>query len=170
MRPSLPASAALAVACLASSSSAAIQATFDIGSGSSTSSVQVDFANGNGYLFNVSWNQPMTGYQLLQTIDAGLDTVSHSAQTYSFGVFVTGIGVGADNDFGTGDLWPIENYWHYWTQDSGSWQLASVGASSRTIFDGSFDAWVFGSPAVPQAVPAPGALALFALGLRSRRR
>lgn len=170
MRPSLLASAALAVACLASSSSAAIISTFTIGSGSSTSSVQIDFGNGNGYLFNVSWDQPMNGYQLLQFIDAELASVSHTAQVFSFGVFVTGIGVGADNDYGEGDLWPIENYWHYWTKDSGSWEQAMVGASDRTIFDGSFDAWVFGSSVAPQAVPAPGALALLALGLRSRRR
>jgi len=170
MRPSLLAPAALAVACLATSSSAALIATYSIGSGSSTSSVQIDFANGNGYLFNVSWDQAMNSYQLLQYIDAELSTVSHSAQIYSFGAFVTGIGVGSDSDFGTGDLWPVPNYWHFWTQDTGSWAQSMTGASGRTIFNGSADAWVFGSPASPQVVPAPGALALIALGLRSRRR
>lgn len=170
MRPSLLASATMAVACLASSSSAAIIASYSVGSGSSTSSVQIDFSNGNGYLFTVRWDEPMNGYQLLQYIDSQLETVSHTAQVFSFGAFVTGIGVGADTEYGEGDLWPIENYWHYWTQDSGSWQQAMVGASDRTIFNGSFDAWVFGSPVAPQAVPAPGALALLVLGMRSRRR
>ena len=170
MRPSLLASATMAVACLASSSSAAIIASYSVGSGSSTSSVQIDFSNGNGYLFTVRWDEPMNGYQLLQYIDSQLETVSHTAQVFSFGAFVTGIGVGADTEYGEGDQWPVENYWHYWTQDSGSWQQAMVGASDRTIFNGSFDAWVFGSPVAPQAVPAPGALALLVLGLRSRRR
>ena len=170
MRPSLLASATMAVACLASSSSAAIIASYSVGSGSSTSSVQIDFSNGNGYLFTVRWDEPMNGYQLLQYIDSQLETVSHTAQVFSFGAFVTGIGVGADTEYGEGDLWPIENYWHYWTQDSGSWQQAMVGASDRTIFNGSFDAWVFGSSVAPQAVPAPGALALLVLGMRSRRR
>ena len=170
MRPSLLASATMAVACLASSSSAAIIASYSVGSGSSTSSVQIDFSTGNGYLFTVRWDEPMNGYQLLQYIDSQLETVSHTAQVFSFGAFVTGIGVGADTEYGEGDLWPIENYWHYWTKDSGSWQQAMVGASDRTIFDGSFDAWVFGSSVAPQAVPAPGALALLAIGLRSRRR
>jgi len=160
----------MAVACLASSSFAAIVGTYSIGSGSSTSSVQIDFANGNGYVFNVSWDQAMNGYQLLQTIDTAFSSVTHSAEVYSFGVFVTGIGVGDDHDFGTGDQWPVENYWHYWTQDTGSWEQAMVGASDRTIFNGSFDAWVFGSSVTPQSVPAPGAFALVALGLRSRRR
>jgi hypothetical protein len=160
----------MAVACLASSSSAAIIASYSVGSGSSTSSVQIDFSNGNGYLFTVRWDEPMNGYQLLQYIDSQLETVSHTAQVFSFGAFVTGIGVGADTEYGEGDQWPIENYWHYWTQDSGSWQQAMVGASDRTIFNGSFDAWVFGSSVAPQAVPAPGALALLVLGLRSRRR
>jgi hypothetical protein len=170
MRPSLLASATMAVACLASSSSAAIIASYSVGSGSSTSSVQIDFSNGNGYLFTVRWDEPMNGYQLLQYIDSQLETVSHTAQVFSFGAFVTGIGVGADTAYGEGDQWPIENYWHYWTQDSGSWQQAMVGASDRTIFNGSFDAWVFGSSVAPQAVPAPGALALLVLGMRSRRR
>jgi hypothetical protein len=170
MRPSLLASATMAVACLASSSSAAIIASYSVGSGSSTSSVQIDFSNGNGYLFTVRWDEPMNGYQLLQYIDSQLETVSHTAQVFSFGAFVTGIGVGADTEYGEGDQWPIENYWHYWTQDSGSWQQAMVGASDRTIFNGSFDAWVFGSSVAPQAVPAPGALALLVLGMRSRRR
>jgi hypothetical protein len=170
MRPSLLASATMAVACLASSSSAAIIASYSVGSGSSTSSVQIDFSNGNGYLFTVRWDEPMNGYQLLQYIDSQLETVSHTAQVFSFGAFVTGIGVGAETEYGEGDQWPIENYWHYWTQDSGSWQQAMVGASDRTIFNGSFDAWVFGSSVAPQAVPAPGALALLVLGMRSRRR
>ncbi len=170
MRPSLLAPATMAVACLASSSSAAIIASYSVGSGSSTSSVQIDFSNGNGYLFTVRWDEPMNGYQLLQYIDSQLETVSHTAQVFSFGAFVTGIGVGADTEYGEGDQWPIENYWHYWTQDSGSWQQAMVGASDRTIFNGSFDAWVFGSSVAPQAVPAPGALALLVLGMRSRRR
>lgn len=170
MRPSLLASATMAVACLASSSSAAIIASYSVGSGSSTSSVQIDFSNGNGYLFTVRWDEPMNGYQLLQSIDSQLETVSHTAQVFSFGAFVTGIGVGADTEYGEGDQWPVENYWHYWTQDSGTWQQAMVGASDRTIFNGSFDAWVFGSSVAPQAVPAPGALALLVLGLRSRRR
>jgi hypothetical protein len=160
----------MAVACLASSSSAAIIASYSVGSGSSTSSVQIDFSNGNGYLFTVRWDEPMNGYQLLQYIDSQLTSVSHTAQVFSFGVFVTGIGVGADTEYGEGDQWPVENYWHYWTQDSGTWQQAMVGASDRTIFNGSFDAWVFGSSVAPQAVPAPGALALLVLGLRSRRR
>jgi hypothetical protein len=106
----------------------------------------------------------------LQYIDSQLETVSHTAQVFSFGAFVTGIGVGADTEYGEGDQWPVENYWHYWTQDSGAWEQAMVGASDRTIFNGSFDAWVFGSPVAPQAVPAPGALALLVLGMRSRRR
>jgi hypothetical protein len=44
------------------------------------------------------------------------------------------------------------------------------GASDRTLTDGSRDAWVFGSSAVPQAVPGPGAVWAGMLTLRSRRR
>jgi len=171
MRPSLLASATMAVACLASSSPAAIIASYSVGSGSSTSSVQIDFSNGNGYLFTVSWNEPMNGYQLLQYIDNELESVSHTAQVFSFGAFVTGIGVGADTEYGEGDLWPIENYWHYWTAEgTAAFAESWTGAADRVLTDGSRDAWVFGSANAPAAVPAPGALSLvFAAALRRRR-
>lgn len=152
--------------------SAGIVQSYSLGTGLNTSQLQIDFGSGNGYLFTVRWDAPMNGYQLLQFIDTELEPVSHSAQTFSFGVFVTGIGVGSDHDYGEGDQWPVENWWHYWVRDSGQWEQSSVGASDRTISNGSFDAWVFGSSAVPQSVPAPGALGLvLALaGTRSRRR
>jgi len=90
---------------------------------------------------------------------------------YPFGSFVTGIGLGTDYEYGTGDLWPVENYWHYWTEVDGQWQMAMFGASDRTLTDGSKDAWVFGSAAAPQAVPAPGVAAVALLAFaRSRRR
>ncbi len=169
MRPCFIASASLAAACFASSSFASIVTSYSVGTGAFTSTVQVDFENGNGYLFEVSWDQAMNGYQLLAYIDAQLEPVTHSAEQYSFGAFVTGIGVGSDAQFGVGDLWPVENWWHYWTHDAGAWEQSSVGASDRINFDGSFDAWVFGSSAAPQAVPAPGALALL-VAMRARRR
>jgi hypothetical protein len=43
------------------------------------------------------------------------------------------------------------------------------GASDRTLTNGSRDAWVFGSSAVPQTVPAPGAIVLLATVRRTRR-
>ena len=166
-------SAAVAAAIALSSphAFAGIVATYAVGTGTSTSTIQVDFTNGNGYVVELSWTEPMDGFEAMQAIAAAIPGAQLQYDVYPFGSFVTGIGLGADYEYGTGDLWPIENYWHYWTEVDGQWQMAMFGASDRTLTDGSKDAWVFGSGAVPQAVPAPGVVAVAVLAFaRSRRR
>ncbi len=164
-----PAAVAAALVLTSSHAIAGIVATYDVGSGTSTSTIQVDFSNGNGYLINLSWTEPMDGFEAMQLAIAAIPGSQLQYDAYPFGSFVTGIGLGGDFEHGNGDLWPIENYWHYWTEVNGQWEMAMFGASDRTLTDGSKDAWVFGSGAVPQAVPAPGAIALL-LALRPRRR
>lgn len=166
--------ACVAVLC-ATTAHAGIVDTFSVGTGASTSTIQIDFANGNGYVISYSWDGPATGWSALLAIDAALTDMAIQYQTFSFGVFLTGISIGADHNYGTGDLWPIENYWHYWTAQPtdapGSWTSSVTGAADRALTNGARDAWVFGSPALPQAVPAPGALVMLALGgARGRRR
>ena len=79
-----------------------------------------------------------------------------------------------DLDWGDGSGWSegIEDYWHYWTSDSAdsAWDFSMIGADARTVSDGSMDGWVFLSPDAPQALPAPGAIALLAIGFAGRRR
>lgn len=149
---------------------AGIVATYDVGAGLYASTIQVDFENGNGYVFTLRWTEPTDGFAALQQAIAGVAGAQLQYQSFSFGEFVTGIGVGSDFQYGEGDLWPVENYWHYWTEVSGEWQMAMFGASDRTLVDGSADAWVFGSSAAPQAVPGPGAAVALALLRRGRRR
>lgn len=166
---------ACALLFVGSSANAAIVGTFSVGSGASTSTIQVDFANGNGYVITYSWDGPATGWSALLAVDAALSDMSIQYQTFSFGVFLTGVSIGADHDYGTGDQWPIENYWHYWTAQPtdapGSWTSSMIGAADRALVNGARDAWVFGSPALPQPVPAPGALVtLAAAGALARRR
>jgi hypothetical protein len=165
-----PAAVAAALALSSSHAFAGIVSTFSVGAGASTSTIQVDFSNGNGYVVNLSWTEPMSGFQAMQAIAAGIAGAQLQYDVYPFGSFVTGIGLGADFEYGTGDLWPVENYWHYWTQVDGQWQMAMFGASDRTLADGSADAWVFGSSAVPQAVPGPGVGVVLMLAARTRRR
>lgn len=168
--------AACAVMAFTAPARSAIIDTFSVGSGASTSTIQIDFANGNGYIITYSWDGPATGWSALLAIDAALADMAIQYQTFSFGVFLTGVSIGADHDYGTGDLWPIENYWHYWTAQPtdapGSWTSSMIGAADRVLTSGARDAWVFGSPALPQAVPAPGAIVtlVFAGALTSRRR
>jgi hypothetical protein len=165
-----PTAVAAALALSSSSAFAGIVATFSVGTGSSTSTIQVDFSNGNGYVVNLSWTEPTNGFQAMQAITAGIAGAQLQYDVYPFGSFVTGIGLGADFEYGNGDLWPVENYWHYWTEANGQWEMAMFGASDRMLADGSRDAWVFGSSAAPQAVPGPGVVVVLMAACAARRR
>ena len=60
---------AAAIAALVLSSShafAGIVAAYDVGTGPFASTIQVDFENGNGYLFTLRWTEPTNGFQALQ--------------------------------------------------------------------------------------------------------
>jgi hypothetical protein len=170
-----PAAVAAALVLVSSHAFAGIVATYDVGTGTSTSTIQVDFSNGNGYVINLSWTEPMNGFQAMQAVAAAIPGSQLQYDVYPFGTFLTGIGLGADYEYGNGDLWPVENYWHYWTEVGGQWEMAMFGASDRMLTDGSRDAWVFGSSAVPQAVPGPGVMvvaciACYPRGARRRQR
>jgi len=167
-------SVAVVLASLAPSASAGLIATYEVGEGTHSAAIQIDQEDGDTYLFNVHFSGDVySSWNAMLDIDASLDSVSLQYDTYSWGVFLTGITIDGDTDVGYGDLWPIENYWHFWLRDTGSWEMAMFGATDRSLFDGAFDAWVFGSPQAPQSVPAPGALALmltWAAACRGRRR
>lgn len=156
------------------SASGAIISSFDVGAGANMAVIQFDQEDGDGYLFNVRWDAAAyTSWDALLAIDTALDSVSITYQTLSFGNFLTGVTIDGDTNYGEGDLWPIENYWHFWVRDTGSWVQAEFGANDRILSNGQSDAWVFGSSTLPQSVPAPGALALTLLSLatcRARRR
>lgn len=167
------ASAAAAFAAIVISSShafAGVVASYDVGTGASTSTIQVDFTNGNAYQVTLRWDTAMNGFDALQAATSAISGAALAYDAYPFGNFVTGIGFGADYEYGNGDLWPIENYWHYWTEVNGQWEMAMFGASDRMLVDGSKDAWVFGSGDAPQTVPAPGALLALVTAARRPRR
>ena len=158
MHCTVPAAAAFAAIAVSSSHAlAGVVASYDVGTGASTSTIQVDFTNGNAYQVTLHWDTAMNGFDALQAATSAISGAALAYDAYPFGNFVTGIGFAADYEYGNGDLWPIENYWHYWTEVNGQWEMAMFGASDRMLVDGSKDAWVFGSSDVPQAVPAPGA-------------
>ena len=150
---------------------AALVGTYTIGAGANSATLQFDFDNGNTHLATVRWDGSLDGFEALQMVAASAPGGQLDFQSFSFGKFVTGIGVGGDYQYGEGELWPIENYWHYWTAEGAAVFAESwTGAADRVLTDGSRDAWVFGSANAPAAVPAPGALSLvFAAALRRRR-
>lgn len=155
----------------AASAPAAIVTEFDVGLGGSTSTVQIDFSNGNGYLLRFHYDGAVTGFDALLAFEAQLPEFTLVTEDFGFGPFVAGLGVLADYEYGTGDLWPVvENYWHYWLDDGSGWEFALVGASARQLFDGSFDGWVFGSPVPPQPVPGPAVWPMVAIAAIAARR
>jgi len=158
MHCTVPAAAAFAAIAISNPHAfAGVVASYDVGTGTSTSTIQVDFTNGNAYQVTLRWDTAMNGFDALQAATSAITGAALAYDAYPFGNFVTGIGFDADYEYGNGDLWPIENYWHYWTEVNGQWEMAMFGASDRMLVDGSKDAWVFGSSDLPQAVPAPGA-------------
>jgi hypothetical protein len=162
-----------AVALLSSTPAfAALISSHTIGSGLKSATLQFDFESGNAHLVTLRWNGDLNGFQALQMVAAQVNGAQLDYQSFSFGNFVTGIGIGGDYQYGEGDLWPVENYWHYWNAEgTGAWSESMVGADARMLSDGSRDAWGFGSNALPQAVPGPGVLGLLAgAGLCARRR
>ena len=173
MHCTVPAAAAFAAIAISNPHAfAGVVASYDVGTGASTSTIQVDFTNGNAYQVTLRWDTAMNGFDALQAATSAITGAALAYDAYPFGNFVTGIGFDADYEYGNGDLWPIENYWHYWTEVNGQWEMAMFGASDRMLADGSKDAWVFGSSDVPQAVPAPGAAEIGAVCMwhRIRRR
>ncbi len=160
-------------AALATGASGAIVDTIDVGEGVFTSNVQIDFSNGNGYLFNIRWTQqPTTGWDLLLAIDEAEESFTLDSWSSEWGEFIVGLGYGDDWDWGDGADWPAPNWWHYWVQESAgdSWSEAAFGSTDRAAQHGSWDGWVFGSDAAPQAAPAPATLALLGLAALRRRR
>ena len=158
---------------LVTSVNAAIVDTYSVGAGDKSSTIQIDFENGNGYLINYVWSASAhSSWDAMLAVDTALSNMSMQYDTYSFGVFLTGVTIDADTNYGQGDVEPYENYWHLWIKDSGQWEQAMFGASDRILVNGGSDAWVFGSSTAPQNIPAPGAVVLImasTFGARRRR-
>lgn len=146
-------------------------ATFEVGSGSSASNLQFQFANGNSYLYIVHWDLPQTGRSLFDIAFAAQpDFFSFETESFPFGEALFSVGIGADTNSGFGTRPEFLDFWHYWVRDSSNdqWGFASTGFADRVVTAGSWDGWVFGSDGPPIAVPAPTALLVLA-GIGARR-
>lgn len=167
---------ALAVAMVAScagSATADLVGNWTVGTGASASFVQVEFGNGNAYLYECRWDGAMTGQGLFELIASQqVGFFDFEVISFSFGDALFGISIGADADEGFGTPPDYLDYWHYWTREgAGQWSESFIGFGDRVVSDGSWDGWVFDSSAAPASVPAPGAMALLAFVLpRARRR
>jgi hypothetical protein len=161
-----------AAACIAGTAAADLVGTWTVGTGSSSSFVQIEFGNGNTYLYECLWDGTMTGQGLFELIEgAQTGYFAYEVVSFSFGDALFGITAGGDTDAGFGTPPEYLDYWHYWTREGGGdWNESFVGFGDRAVVDGSWDGWVFDSASAPSVVPAPGTCAILALAARRRRR
>ena len=168
--------AALTTVSISGVVSADLVGSWDLGSGDSTAQIQVDFLSGDSYLFDVSFDSTITGRAVFDVIANESESIEglefdFDYIAYSFGDLLVGIGINDSDDYGEGSPPDYLDTWAYWTAEgTGDWASSMVGFSSRDLVDGSRDAWVFGTGAAPAAIPAPATMAIFAFGLRRRRR
>ena len=140
-----------------------------VGSGSNSAYVYIEWKDGFVAEFDVAFDEPNTGLGLMDIIEA--DTTLTTERVFD-GEFINGISYQGHSDLG---VWPPpapEDWWHYWIKDSGeeNWVDPGLGASTRVVYDGGADGWVFGRDG---AVPEPATMALLGLGgwwLRRKKR
>ena len=162
--------AVLSACTFVGSAQADIVDSFEIGSGTNTSSLIFQFTNGNQYLYEISYSEPMSGREAFDVIEAA-QTGFFVADivTFSFGDSLYGLTIGTDQDEGFGTEPEFLDYWHYWTKsdEASNWEFSSVGFSDRMLSDGSWDGYVFNS----NFAPVPGCASLLAMtGIISSRR
>ena len=139
-----------------------------VGSGGSTSTLVVNFSDGERYVFEVSYSPTKNGMDLFDVIEG--ETTLTTVRIFG-GAFIDGISYAGHDDsgYGGGDDW-----WHYWIRegDAEPWTAAGFGPVDRTVADGTWDGWVYGN-GNPPLVPEPAALLTMAAGaaaLLGRRR
>ena len=139
-----------------------------LGDGDYLSHLVINFSDGGIYEFDVRYSDLMwTGKDLLDFVEQStdLETVQNE---FEFGggpvFFLDGISFDgrSNSGFGGGDDW-----WRYWIRDgeTGEWESPAFGFSDRTISDGSWDGWVYGSANPPVLIPEPGTAWLLAGGM-----
>ena len=175
VRAMVPSLASIGLLFMSSHADAALVGSWEIGSGANESTVQIQFGNGNSYLYGVRYDGVETGQGLFERIAAAQPGFfSFEVIGFSFGDALFAIAIGADSNSGFGNPPAYLDYWHYWTRGdaTGAWTESFVGFGDRTVSDGSWDGWVFDSADAPLQVPAPAAFAVLGItcGVRARRR
>ncbi len=132
------------------------------GAGPHQARLVVNFADGAAYAFGYRFDGPLTGLGLLQGLDAPNTGLDVQFQDFGWGVFVDGMAYAGHANAGYGGG---ENWWHYWLSDDGiHWTMSMYGAADRSLPDGAWDGWTYGS-AAPPTVPVPEPTAAVSMAL-----
>lgn len=152
--------------------SSASAAPILVGTGTNQANLVINFSSGAIYQYEVLFDAiDWTGEDLLgHVVDE--TALEWEVQVFSFGTLLDGLSIDDHSDVGFGGG---NNWWQYWVRESADdpWQQAATGFSDRTVSDGAWDGWVYGSASPPMLIPEPGVGALILLGfavLGVRRR
>ena len=143
--------------------SRAIPIEASVGTGPDLAIVVLEFQDGAGYAFEVSFDDSLStsGLAVMQVLEAEITSFTLTILDFGFGLFIDGISYAGhgDSGFGGGEL-----YWHYWTKDAeiDPWTFSLVGAADRIVNDGAWEGWRFGAG---EPLPEPGTGLLVGLGL-----
>ena len=152
------------------------QITQTVGTGSSESFFTLDFQDGtvnHDYAFGYFYDGTKTGADELAALSSG--TALGIGYYPGYGP-TSGSSLGvAPNSFsfnGHSQVASGNNYWSYWLGTDGlNWTYSGVGASSRTLSNGSWDGWSWdvnsadAAPLTPAAAPVPETATTVSLGL-----
>ena len=150
------------------------QITQTVGTGSSESFLTLDFQDGttdHNSAFGYFYNGTKTGADMLAALAGGTNLNVGYDPNYSpgnpSGVLVTSFSLNSHTETG-GDV----NYWSYWLGSDGqTWNYSGVGASGRSLTNGSWDGWSWDvnnadiAPLTPAAVPESSTVCLLSIGL-----
>lgn len=159
--------------------------TQTVGTGSEESFFTLDFQDGttdHNYAFGYKYDGTQTGADFLTALSSGT-ALTVSSSTSSYGVLVSSFGFNGHFKDSPGN-----SYWAYFTGTNGQdWTYSEIGASDRTLSNGSWDGWSWDPdyhtgedaaprPLTPAAVPEAssavslGVLALLGAGAFAVRR
>ena len=148
---------------LLSEPAGAIPIEASVGTGPDLAIVVLEFQDGAGYAFEVSFDDSLStsGLDVMQVLEAEITGFALTILDFGFGLFIDGISYAghSDSGFGGGEL-----YWHYWTKDAeiDPWTFSQIGAADRIVNDGAWEGWRYGAGT---PLPEPGTGLLMGLGL-----
>jgi hypothetical protein len=153
----------IAVVVMVGICSSAMGTIVEVGNGGNFANLTINWSDGYVAEFKVLFaSETISGADAMGVIDSALSNFSTVVYGSGTSAFIDGISyAGHSNEGYAGG----ENWWHYWTMESGdaSWTSSWIGAGQRVLTSGDSDGWVYGNAGDP--IPEPMTLAMLGLGM-----